>query len=130
MSSNKTVPTDTSVDAFLQQVEPQQKQQDAYQLLAMMTRLSGHSAKMWGSSIIGFGQYHYCYASGREGDFMRVGFAPRKNNLSVYIIPGFDQFKTLLGQLGKHKLGKSCLYVNKLSDINTTILEQLIVESL
>ena len=81
---------------------------------------------MWGNSIVGFGQYHYRYATGREGDFLATGFSPRKSNLSIYIMPGYGDFSDILKNLGKHKLGKSCLYVNKLSDIDLDILAQLI----
>lgn len=130
MSTNKTQPTDVSVVKFLTGVTPEQKRQDAFTLLEMMERLSGYQAQMWGPSIVGFGQYHYRYDSGREGDFMRIGFSPRKANISLYIIAGFEQHRELLDQLGKHKTGKSCLYVNKLSDIKLGILEQLITEEL
>ncbi|WP_223786887.1 DUF1801 domain-containing protein [Marinicella meishanensis] len=130
MSTNKTQPTDASVVKFLTGVTPEQKRQDAFTLLEMMERLSGYQAQMWGPSIVGFGQYHYRYDSGREGDFMRIGFSPRKANISLYIIAGFEQHQELLDQLGKHKTGKSCLYVNKLSDIKLRVLEQLITEEL
>jgi hypothetical protein len=130
MSTNKTQPTDASVVKFLTGVTPEQKRQDAFTLLEMMERLSGYQAQMWGPSIVGFGQYHYRYDSGREGDFMRIGFSPRKANISLYIIAGFEQHQDLLDQLGKHKTGKSCLYVNKLSDIKLRVLEQLITEEL
>ncbi len=130
MSENKTQATEASVIKFLTAVTPDQKRQDAFALLEMMERLSGYTAKMWGPSIIGFGQYHYKYASGREGDFMRIGFSPRKANISLYIIAGFEQHKDLLDQLGKHKTGKSCLYINHLRDIKPKVLEQLIVKEL
>lgn len=130
MSQNKTQPTEQSVIQFLTAVTPDQKRQDAFALLEMMERLSGYQAQMWGPSIIGFGQYHYKYDSGREGDFMRIGFSPRKTNLSLYIIAGVDKHQDLLAELGKHKTGKSCLYVNKLSDVRLNVLEQLIVKAL
>lgn len=130
MPQNKTQPTDESVIKFLTGVTPEQKRQDAFTLLEMMERLSGYQAKMWGPSIVGFGQYHYKYDSGREGDFMRIGFSPRKANLSLYIIAGINKYQDLLAQLGKHKTGKSCLYVNKLSDIKLSVLEQIITEEL
>ncbi len=130
MSQNKTQANDASVIKFLTDVKPEQKRQDAFTLLEMMERLSGYSAKMWGSSIVGFGSYHYTYDSGREGDFMRIGFSPRKANLSLYIMAGFKHHQTLMEQLGKHKTGKSCLYVNHLKDIKLNVLEQLIVKEL
>ena len=130
MSTNKTQPTEQSVVQFITAVTPEQKRQDAFTLLEMMERLSGFKARMWGPSIVGFGQYHYRYDSGREGDFMRIGFSPRKANLSLYIIAGVDQHRELLDQLGKHKTGKSCLYVNKLSDIKLSVLEELILKAL
>ena len=130
MSENKTKATEESVIKFLTAVTPEQKRQDAFTLLEMMERLSGYQAKMWGPSIVGFGQYHYKYDSGREGDFMRIGFSPRKANLSLYIIAGINKYQDLLVQLGKHKTGKSCLYVNKLSDIKLSVLEQIITAEL
>ena len=92
----------------------------------MMERLSGHPPKMWGPSIVGFGRYHYTYDSGREGDFLATGFSPRKANMSIYIMPGYQDYGALMERLGKHKLGKSCLYVNKLADIDLEVLEELI----
>ncbi len=130
MAENKTQPTDASVIKFLTAVTPEQKRQDAFAILEMMERLSGYTAKMWGDSIIGFGQYHYKYASGREGDFMRIGFSPRKANISLYIIAGFENHQELLDELGKHKTSKSCLYINHLRDIKPKVLEQLIVKEL
>ena len=130
MSEKKTQANDASVIKFLTAVTPDQKRQDAFAILEMMERLSGYNAKMWGDSIIGFGQYHYKYASGREGDFMRIGFSPRKANISLYIIAGFENHQELLEELGKHKTGKSCLYINHLRDIKPKVLEQLIVKAL
>lgn len=130
MSENKTQANDASVIKFLTEVTPDQKRQDAFTILEMMERLSGYQAKMWGDSIVGFGEYHYKYDSGREGDAMRIGFSPRKANLSLYIITGFEHHKDLLEALGKHKTSKSCLYINHLKDINLKVLEQLIVKEL
>lgn len=130
MPENKTQANEVSVVKFLTGVTPDQKRQDAFAILEMMERLSGYTAKMWGPSIIGFGQYHYKYASGREGDFMRIGFSPRKANISLYIIAGFEKHKDLLDELGKHKTGKSCLYINHLKDIKPKVLEQLIIKEL
>ena len=129
MSENKTQVTEASVVKFLTAVTPDQKRQDAFTLIEMMERLSGYQAKMWGS-IIGFGQYHYKYDSGREGDMPRISFSPRKSSFSLYIVTGFEQHKDLLDQLGKHKTGKSCLYINHLKDIKIKILEQLITDEL
>lgn len=129
-SGNKTLPTTADVAAFIDSVEHDVRRADAGTLLEMMTRLSGDPPVMWGASLVGFGQYHYKYDSGREGDFMRVGFPPRKANQSIYIIPGFDPFEVELARLGKHKLGRSCLYVIKLADIDVGILEDIIARSL
>jgi hypothetical protein len=94
-----------------------------------MKRVTGEEPKMWGSSIVGFGTYHYKYKSGHEGDWFVTGFAPRKQNLTVYIMPGFARYDELMAALGKHKTGKSCLYINKLSDVNLVILEDLVRQS-
>jgi Domain of unknown function (DU1801) len=126
----KTKPTETSVGAFIDAVADERQRADAHKIAAMMERLSGHKPKMWGPSIIGFGSYHYKYDSGREGDMCRIGFSPRKANIVLYLIDGFDSQAALLEKLGKHKTGKSCLYIKRLSEIDETILEKLIVESL
>ena len=94
-----------------------------------MRRATGKNAKMWGSSMVGYGKYHYKYDSGREGDFMLTGFSPRKQNLAIYIMPGFKDFGALMKKLGKYKTGKSCLYINKLEDVDEKVLEQLITRS-
>jgi len=130
MSENKTKKNQESVQTFLDTIENAQKKADSEQILQMMQEASGEPPAMWGPTIIGFGEYHYKYDSGREGDFMRIGFSPRKNNLSLYIMPGFSNYQPLLDQLGKHKLGKSCLYINKLDDIDTDVLKQLMDRSL
>lgn len=130
MAENKTQSTEASVTGFLDAVEPEQKREDARTVCAMMERLSGHPPKMWGPSIIGFGQYHYKYDSGREGDFLLTGFSPRKSDLSLYIMDGYQDRSEILSRLGKHKTGKSCLYVKKLSDIDLDVLEELITDSL
>lgn len=130
MSVNKTQATEASVVSFITAVKPDQKRQDAFELLKIMEDLSGYKAKMWGESIVGLGQYHYKYGSGREGDHMRLGFSPRKTKFSLYIMSGFEEYKDLLSELGKHKLGKSCLYINKLSDVKTDVLKKIIQASL
>lgn len=129
MTQNKTQQTDASVDRFIQAVEPEQKRRDSEAVVAMMEAATGARAKMWGTSIVGFGSYRYRYESGREGDWMLCGFSPRKQNLVVYIMPGFSNYDALLERLGKHKTGKSCLYINKLTDIDFDVLEQLVTES-
>lgn len=129
-NQNKTVKTDASVDKFLQSVENETRRNDAWQVLEIMQKLSGEPAAMWGKTLVGFGSYHYKYESGREGDFMLVGFSPRKQNLVLYIMPGFSGYADLMAKLGKHKTGKSCLYINKLADIHLPTLKKLIRESL
>lgn len=125
-SENKTQPTDQSVESFLDSVEDEQKRVDSYALLKLIGEITGDEAVMWGSSIVGFGTYHYKYASGREGDFMVTGFSPRKRNLTIYVMPGFDQYAEILSRLGKYKTGRSCLYVNKLADIDVDVLRELL----
>jgi hypothetical protein len=126
----KTQRNNASVHDFLANVEPARRREDAAVLLALMQELSGEEAAMWGPSIVGFGQYHYRYESGREGDWCRIGFSPRKSSLSLYIMNGFSDYEELLADLGKHKLGKSCLYINKLADVDLEVLRQLVSASL
>jgi len=125
----KTKVTDTSVSEFLNAVEPEQKRLDAFEILDIMKEVTGDEPKMWGPSIIGFGSYHYVYESGQEGDSMATGFSPRKTKHSLYLIGGVENYPKLTAKLGKFKNGKSCLYVNKLSDIDKDVLKQLIKES-
>jgi len=125
----KTQPTRASVTSFLAGIGDQQQRADAKKVAAMMRRATGKRAKMWGASIVGYGSYHYRYASGQEGDFMIAGFSPRKQALTVYIMPGFSGFGKLMNKLGKYKTGKSCLYIKRLSDVDEKILEKLIVDS-
>ena len=94
-----------------------------------MSEITGEPAEMWGGSIIGFGSYHYVYESGREGDWFLTGFAPRKQSLTLYIMPGFEHYDDLLARLGKHKIGRSCLYINKLADVDMDVLRELVAES-
>ena len=129
MAENKTKPTKAGVTAFLNSVEDRQKRADCRKVAAMMRRATGKRAKMWGSSIVGFGTYHYKYDSGREGDFILTGFSPRKQALTVYIMPGFSRYDALLKKLGKYKTGKSCLYIKRLADVDERVLERLIGES-
>lgn len=126
MAENKTRPTDTSVVQFLGQTENPKRRADAFALDALFRRVTGFEPKMWGPSMVGYGSYHYIYDSGRQGDFLATGFAPRKANLSIYIMPGYQDYSAILALLGKHKTGKSCLYVNNLEDIDLDVLETLI----
>ncbi len=126
MSDPKTRPSDASVEAFIEAVEHPRRREDARILLELMRRVTGEEPVMWGPSIVGFGRYRYRYASGQEGDWPIAGFSPRKQNLSIYILPGFGDYDDLLSRLGKHKTGKSCLYVNKLADVDMDVLESLV----
>ncbi len=130
MAGNKTKPTEVRVADFLASVTPGARQHDCVTLDAMMRRVTGEDGVMWGPAIAGYGQYHYKYASGREGDFFLTGFSPRKQNLSVYIMSGFGEFSGLLNKLGKHKCSKgSCLYIKKLDDVDLDVLEELVAKS-
>jgi Domain of unknown function (DU1801) len=126
----KTKATPVGVEEFIGTVADEQQRVDAYQITALMERLSGHPPKMWGPSIIGFGQYHYKYASGHEGDMARISFSPRKSRTVLYIAAGFTGHAELMAKLGKHKTGKSCLYIKRLGDVDETVLEQLCKASL
>lgn len=126
MAENKTQPTGADVDAYLASVEPARRREDARRLDTIFREVTGFRPEMWGPSIIGYGRYHYVYASGREGDFLATGFAPRKANLVLYIMPGYADFGDILARLGKHRLGRSCLYINKLADIDEAALRELI----
>lgn len=123
------MPRSTDVKAFIVTVDNEKRKQDALVVLDRMSRITGKKPTMWGTSIIGFDQYHYKYNSGREGDFFKVGFSPRKQNLAIYIMAGFDRYEKLMAKLGKYKTGKSCLYVNKLEDIDLDVLDELILRS-
>lgn len=129
MAELKTQKNDASVEAFLNGVENQKRREDAFVILDLMKKITRSEPNMWGSSIIGFGSYHYKYASGREGDWFSVGFSPRKQSMSLYIMSGFKRYDEILSKLGKYKTGKSCLYINKLEDIDMNVLEQLISAS-
>jgi hypothetical protein len=130
MAENKTQKTIASVTVFLNTIPDERKRQDSFTLLKLMEQVSGEEPRMWGANIIGFGDRHYKYESGREGDWFKVGFSPRKQNLTLYIIGGFPKHQALLEQLGKYKTGKGCLYINKLSDVNLDILKKIISLSL
>lgn len=126
MAALKTQKNDASVHAFLETVEHPQKREDAQAIDKIMAEITGEAGKMWGKSIVGYGTYAYQYASGKKGEWFLVGFSPRKQNLTLYIMPGFSQYDALLGQLGPHKLGKSCLYIKRLGDVDLEILKTLI----
>ncbi len=130
MSELKTKPNDGKVIDFLNTIEPEKKKTDSLALLTLFKEVTNEEAIMWGGSIVGFGTYHYKYKTGREGDWFCTGFSPRKQNLTLYIMSGFSRYDELLKQLGKHKIGKSCLYINKLEDVDLTVLKQLIKESI
>jgi hypothetical protein len=127
MAELKTRVTKASVDKFLQGIKDGKKREDCYLILKIMKKATKAAPKMWGTSIIGFGDHHYKYASGREGDWFITGFSPRVQNLTLYMMGGFDQ--ELLKKLGKYKTGKGCLYINKLEDVDTKILDKLITTS-
>ena len=126
MTGNKTVATKADVGTFLASVEPPDKQADAIRLDALFREVTGFKPVMWGPSIIGYGRYHYRYKTGREGDFLATGFSPRAREFSIYLMPGYANFADLLTRLGKHRIGKSCLYVKRLSDIDEAVLGELI----
>ncbi len=126
----KTKPTDQSPEDFLNQLVDEQKKTDAYEVMKMMEKISGHPPKMWGPSIIGFGSYDYKYDSGRTGTWMLTGFSPRKTALTLYLMSGYSAFENELSRLGKYKLGKSCLYLKKLSDVDKDVLEEMIKSSI
>ena len=129
MAERKTQKTTLSVTDFLNGVADKQKRADCKAIAKMMRTASGNRAKMWGTSIVGYGTYHFKYASGREGDFFLCGFSPRAQSISVYIMPGFKGFEPLMKKLGKHKTGKSCLYIKRLADVDEAVLAKLIEES-
>ena len=129
MATNKTQPTPIKVSEFIAGIEDSRKRADCKELMKLMREVTGKRATMWGPSIVGFGKYHYKYASGREGDFFLTGFAPRKQALTIYIINGFDAHAELMEKLGKFKTGKSCLYVKSLDAIDRAVLKDLVEAS-
>ena len=129
MAENKTQKTDANVGDFLASVENTRRREDGFVVLKMMKEITGLEPQMWGPSIVGFGSYHYKYESGREGDIFLTGFSPRKQSLSLYIMDGFDGYDELLTKLGKHRKGASCLYINKLADVNMDVLRELVQQS-
>ena len=129
MAELKTKETKLSVTKFIGKVEDDQKRQDSQAILKLMKQVTKEEPKMWGDSMIGFGHFHYKSDSGREGDWFLTGFSPRKQNLTIYITPGFDKYESLMKQLGKHKTSKGCLYIKKLEDVDMKVLKQLIKQS-
>ena len=132
MAELKTKLTDADVETFLQSIPDERKRQDSYAVLEMMQAATGDAPRLWGSNIVGFGSYRYTYASGRKGDWFITGFSPRKQNLTfylagIYMTSGFEQHADLLARLGKHKLGKGCLYINHLKDVDQDVLRELIM---
>ncbi|WP_341213421.1 DUF1801 domain-containing protein [uncultured Limimaricola sp.] len=126
MSDNKTQVTARSVEEFLSAVTPDRRREDARSLDALFREVSGFVPQIWGPSIVGYGSYDYVYESGRSGRFLATGFSPRKAHLVLYIMPGYDDANPILARLGKHRLGKSCLYINKLADVDRGVLAELI----
>lgn len=129
MADLKTKPHDGDIESFLESVENDTRREDAFEILALMKRVTGEEPRMWGPSIVGFGSYHYRYESGREGDWFVAGFSPRKQALTLYIMSGFAEHDALLEKLGKHTTGRSCLYVKKLADVDMEVLEELVRRS-
>ena len=125
----KTRPNERSVEKFFDSISDDKKRQDCFSLVELMKQVTRSEPRMWGSSIVGFGSYHYKYASGREGDWFLTGFSPRKQNLTLYIMAGFDEYDELMAALGKYKTGKSCLYIKKLDDIHLPTLRKLVRQS-
>jgi hypothetical protein len=129
MAENKTKPTKESVITFLNKIKDQQLRDDCFQIMEMMEKVSKSDPVMWGSAIIGFGTYHYVYESGREGDIMVIGFSPRKQNISLYLMGGLKNIEAELSNLGKYKTGKGCLYIKSLKDVNTAVLKKIFTKA-
>ena len=126
MAELKTQKTDASVEAFLNSVADEGRKRDSFAVLDLMKQVSRAEPKMWGPAIVGFGQYHYKYESGRENDWFPIGFSPRKGNLTLYLTGGLESQADLLAKLGKHKTGKGCIYINKLADVDQSVLRQML----
>ncbi len=129
MAENKTQPTSESVADFLNEVPDKVRRDDCFAVLEIMKGVTGEEPTMWGPAIVGFGRYRYKYQSGREGEWMITGFSPRKHDLTLYIMPGFDKVGSLMERLGKYKTGKSCLYIKKLEDVDVAVLRKLVQQS-
>jgi hypothetical protein len=130
VAENKTKPTNQSVAEFLNKIPDAERREDCRAIAKLMEEITGSKPKMWGPAIVGFGSYHYKYESGREGDWLVTGFSPRKQDLTLYIMMGFEKHADLLKQLGKHRTAKSCLYIKRLSDVHAPTLKKLIKASL
>ena len=130
MAELKTKKNKASVETFLNSIENEMRKRDSFVILGIIKKITNSEPRMWGTSIVGFGSYHYKYASGREGDWFVIGFSPVKQNLTLYIMSVFSKYNEIMSRLGKFKTGKSCLYINKLEDIDLIVLEELIVASL
>jgi hypothetical protein len=129
MAELKTKPTGESVEAFLNGIADVQRRQDCFTVLEMMRRATQAAPTMWGSAIVGLGSSHYTYASGRSSEWFAAGFSPRKQNLTLYLLSGFEQYDELLERLGKYSTGKACLYIKRLADVDLAVLEELITRS-
>jgi len=129
MPENKTTPTTSSVNAFLNKIKDKQVRDDCFVILEMMQKISKCEPVMWGSAIVGFGMYHYVYESGREGDSILIGFSPRKQNISIYLMGGLKNIEDELARLGKHKTGGGCLYIKSLSDVNEAVLKNILAKA-
>jgi hypothetical protein len=129
MAELRTKRNNGDVHAFLHSISDEKKRQDSFAFLKLMQEATNAKPKMWGDSIVGFGSYHYKYASGRESDWFLTGFSPRKQNLTLYIMPGFEKYETLLNKLGQHSIGRSCLYIKKIEDVNLDVLKELVEQS-
>jgi hypothetical protein len=126
MAELKTRPNDQDVEEFLNGIEDEKKREDCSTIVKLMQEITQNEPILWGDSIVGFGSYHYRYASGREGDWFLTGFSPRKGNITLYIMAGFDRYEALMEKLGKYKTGKSCLYIKKIEDIDLETLRELV----
>ena len=129
MAENKTRATDASVEEFVDGIADAQQQADTLILIGLLSEITGEVPRMWGPSIIGFGTYHYVYASGREGDTAAVGFSPRKGNLTLYLADGIEPHQDDLARLGPHRTGKGCLYVKRLADVDIDVLREVLTRS-
>lgn len=130
MAELKTKKNNASVNEFLDSVSDPLQRQDSYTILKMMEEITGEQPVMWGDSLVGFGNIRYQYSTGRGGDWMLTGFSPRKQNLTLYLMSGFDQVEDLLSRLGKYKTGKGCLYIKRLSEVDLNVLQELIAQSI
>ncbi len=130
MAENKTKPTLLKAQDYLEKIDNDQRKADCLVLNTLMAEITGENAVMWGTSILGYGSYHYKYESGREGDMPLIGFSNRKQNITIYIMTGFTKYEELLDKIGKYKIGKSCFYIKKLSDIDVEVLKEMIISSI